>query len=324
MGPVVWRAMVALFLLLAGCGGDTSTRFCFGSETFCEDVFARNQAPRADAGPDREATSGADVVLDGSDSDDDDGRVAAYAWAQESGPAVALGNATHAVVSFTAPEVARATDLVFRLTVTDDDGASDTDLTRITVLPAATAATALPGAAAATRTGLELLTTRYLPSPLPGLEPCCTDETYLGLWLGARVLGHGAGLDDDLNVLLDELRMLAQARLPAASGDMPRLLHLGYRALACLTEELDPATAELARRAAGPGGIVPADWMNAIARTYPALAGDAVTELPARAQNLLEAVARGMIPQPALLAAATATVAASLNPAGTCLAPGPG
>ena len=87
-------------------------------------VRAAGTAPTADAGSDRLADPGEAVTLDGRASADDAwGQVAAYAWRQTAGPAVALAGADTATPSFTVPQPAAAgAQLVFALEVTDDLG----------------------------------------------------------------------------------------------------------------------------------------------------------------------------------------------------------
>ena len=93
-----------------------------------------NRPPVADAGDDQSAASGTAVTLAGSGSDTD-GRVVEYAWTQTAGPTVALTGAAAATATFTAPEVTARTTLTFRLTVTDDDGATDGDEATVAVTP---------------------------------------------------------------------------------------------------------------------------------------------------------------------------------------------
>ena len=90
-----------------------------------------NVAPTADAGDDQTVDSGETVTLDGTGSTDSDGTIASFAWTQTSGPAVTLTGADTATPSFTAPT--GPASLTFELTVTDNDGATDTDSVTVDV-----------------------------------------------------------------------------------------------------------------------------------------------------------------------------------------------
>ncbi|RPH93447.1 MAG: hypothetical protein EHM68_15695, partial [Lysobacterales bacterium] len=89
-----------------------------------------NQAPTANAGANRSVQPGESVTVSGSGSDAD-GAIVGWSWTQISGTAVSLSGAATQQVQFTAP--ATAGDIRLRLTVTDDDGATDTDDVIITV-----------------------------------------------------------------------------------------------------------------------------------------------------------------------------------------------
>ncbi|MCY3542920.1 MAG: PKD domain-containing protein, partial [Chloroflexi bacterium] len=89
-----------------------------------------NRAPTAYAGADRAVSAGETVTLFGSGRDPD-GDTLEYAWTQRSGTPVGLTNSTTSRLSFTAPD--DGATLVFRLTVTDPGGLSDTDDATITV-----------------------------------------------------------------------------------------------------------------------------------------------------------------------------------------------
>lgn len=92
-----------------------------------------NVAPTADAGVDQSVDEGAAVSLPGAGTDTD-GTIASYAWTQTSGAdAGAITDADMANASFTAPMLVATEDLVFTLTVTDDDGATGADTVTITV-----------------------------------------------------------------------------------------------------------------------------------------------------------------------------------------------
>ncbi|MCP5076853.1 MAG: hypothetical protein GY951_02175, partial [Psychromonas sp.] len=56
---------------------------------------------------------------------DSDGSIASYLWLQTSGPAVEITNSDSAEISFSAPQ--ESAKLTFRLTVTDNDGATAHD-----------------------------------------------------------------------------------------------------------------------------------------------------------------------------------------------------
>ena len=96
-----------------------------------------NQAPVANAGADSSVDEGSAVTLDGSASADPDGSITAYDWTQTSGTAVTLAGADTDIATFTAPMVVAAETLVFRLTVTDNEGATGTDSVAVSVSPVA-------------------------------------------------------------------------------------------------------------------------------------------------------------------------------------------
>ncbi len=70
---------------------------------------------------------------------DPDGTIVSYSWTQTSGESVTLQNADSSSATFQAPEVITDEQLIFELTVTDDDGASATDSVQITILNVTTA-----------------------------------------------------------------------------------------------------------------------------------------------------------------------------------------
>ncbi|RJP84137.1 MAG: hypothetical protein C4518_19730 [Desulfobacteraceae bacterium] len=89
--------------------------------------------PIADAGPNQSVKEGVRVTLDGTKSSDADGTIVSYRWEQMDGEQVALSNATTSRPTFTTPFVKGGDTLVFQLTVTDDDGNTDTDSVNIIV-----------------------------------------------------------------------------------------------------------------------------------------------------------------------------------------------
>ncbi|MGI2111599.1 PKD domain-containing protein [Shewanella frigidimarina] len=78
-----------------------------------------------------------EVQLNGSASVDSDGQIQSYKWLQidNGAPTVALSDATQSVTGFIAPEVQQDTEFSFQLTVTDNEGATNSVETRLTVFP---------------------------------------------------------------------------------------------------------------------------------------------------------------------------------------------
>lgn len=90
-----------------------------------------NQAPIANAGPAQTVSGAATVTLDGSASTDPDGSIASYQWTQTSGPAVTIQNATQAKAQVSLPAPTTATLYTFKLTVTDNLGATNSATTDV-------------------------------------------------------------------------------------------------------------------------------------------------------------------------------------------------
>jgi hypothetical protein len=89
--------------------------------------------PIANAGGDLVVDELDAVQLSGAGSSDPDGGALTYAWTQLTGPAAALTGADTATPSFTAPQVAVDTPVLFQLRVTDAQGLSDIDEVLVTV-----------------------------------------------------------------------------------------------------------------------------------------------------------------------------------------------
>ena len=97
-------------------------------------VGTANQPPVADPGNARTVEEGSTVILDGGDSYDADGEIAAYQWRQTGGSPVTLSDKTVPSPTFVPPPVgADGTALIFELSVTDDGGLQHSDEIRITV-----------------------------------------------------------------------------------------------------------------------------------------------------------------------------------------------
>lgn len=83
--------------------------------------------PVADAGTNQKVKEAETVTLDGSQSSDVDGTIAEFEWNQSSGPSITLYSTDTETPYFTAPDVNNnEVYLIFKLTVTDDFGLTDT------------------------------------------------------------------------------------------------------------------------------------------------------------------------------------------------------
>ncbi|MCH9693210.1 MAG: FG-GAP-like repeat-containing protein [Gammaproteobacteria bacterium] len=102
------------------------------------------QPPAADAGPDQTIDASSFVALDGTGSSDSDGVIAAYAWAQTGGINVTLSSTQSASPTFTSPSSGGT--LTFELTVTDNQGLTDSDTVQVVVTPPPVPPTANAGA----------------------------------------------------------------------------------------------------------------------------------------------------------------------------------
>lgn len=91
---------------------------------------ALNVAPIANAGPDRTVSLPLSLLIVNGSATDSDGTIASYAWTKVSGGTVTLANINAATVSLTG---LLSGSYVFRLTVTDDTGATATDDVTIVV-----------------------------------------------------------------------------------------------------------------------------------------------------------------------------------------------
>lgn len=91
-----------------------------------------NAAPQANAGSDITVNKLEKVTLVGSGADSD-GSISSYYWSVVSGPSVSLSSPNTASLTFTAPDVTVMSQLVLRLMVTDNEGATATDDVMITI-----------------------------------------------------------------------------------------------------------------------------------------------------------------------------------------------
>jgi len=97
-----------------------------------KNTIVPNQSPTANAGLDQSINENTTATLNGSGTDSD-GWISGYQWTQISGTTVSIVNANSANASFTAPNISSDTTLTFRLTVTDNSGATATDIMAVNI-----------------------------------------------------------------------------------------------------------------------------------------------------------------------------------------------
>ena len=94
---------------------------------------AVNKAPVADPGKDQQVDEGTNVILDGSNSTDAGNESLIYKWEQLSGPPITIPDTNKDRIQFFAPLVNHETDMIFKLTVTNQNGAHNSKKIHITV-----------------------------------------------------------------------------------------------------------------------------------------------------------------------------------------------
>lgn len=94
-----------------------------------------NLSPTANAGANQTVNEQTTVNLNGTASSDSDGSISQYLWEQTAGQSVTLNNANSAQASFNAPDISTTETFTFKLTVTDNQGASASATTSVTVNP---------------------------------------------------------------------------------------------------------------------------------------------------------------------------------------------
>ncbi len=201
-----------------------------------------------------QVTSGDNILLDGSSSNDADGSIREFSWVQIAGTTVLLEDANTEIARFVAPDVPGT--LEFRLSVVDNSGAADANEVSIEVVSREQTATTI---------GVDLLTHYLPPWPLVDakfIQPRVPSKrvAYLGLWLSVV----SRCIDDDnrgcpakvleIDTLLDQLRVLVSAvpdmvAVTVAATDAQPALNLAARGLQEVAKAIgqrDPALAQQA------------------------------------------------------------------------------
>jgi len=96
-----------------------------------------NQLPTVNISGPASADESSSVTFTAS-ATDSDGEITSYLWTQIDGPSVSILNSTSDSMSFIAPEVDVDTTANFKVTVTDNDGATGSDTISITILDTTT------------------------------------------------------------------------------------------------------------------------------------------------------------------------------------------
>ncbi len=120
--------IISLFVSACGGGSNTTTNTPTPLPT-------PNESPKAvvTSEQDFSVVGLKEVMLDGSNSTDSDGTITKYSWSQTSGTPVTIVDANKAELTFTPGNISET--LTFQLTVTDNDGATDSTEVTLTVSP---------------------------------------------------------------------------------------------------------------------------------------------------------------------------------------------
>ncbi len=155
---------------VASCGPEWCLTYPYSRRNASATLTAPNVAPVAGAGSDRAITLPTNsVVVSGATATDSDGTVASRVWAFVSGPSTAnITNST--TLTPTLNGLTTAGTYIFRLTVTDNDGATDTDTMQVVVSPALGTYCMIPpsstmSAASCTHPSLDSGASDYVPIP---------------------------------------------------------------------------------------------------------------------------------------------------------------
>ena len=164
-----------------------------------------NQNPVANAGNNITITAPLNnVILNGSSSFDPDGTIQAYLWSEVSGPSVATisntGNVSPTVTGLVVGVY------VFRLQVTDNDGATNTDQVTVTVLADVNKLSLPPVAVAGTDTTIYLPVDTYILNGQQSYDPDGTIVAYQWQQISGP---NTAGSTSMNNVQVDLTNMLA-------------------------------------------------------------------------------------------------------------------
>jgi hypothetical protein len=147
-----------------------------------------NYIPSANAGSDKSYSSPSKIYLTGSGSDSD-GSVSAYRWTKIAGPSATLSNSTSASAS---ASVTSSGTYIFKLTVTDNAGATDSDYIKV-VVGSSTSSSTTTNAAPVAKAPSDVTLT--LPSSTAYLQGSATDsDGSIASYSWAKLSGPSANL----------------------------------------------------------------------------------------------------------------------------------
>ncbi len=156
-------------------------------------VVLPNQAPVANAGTNLTITlPDNSISLNGTSSFDPDGTIATYAWSQVSGPSAAV--ITGANTSTPAVSQLVVGQYVYQLTVTDNNGASNSDQVTITVDPAVAKVDLPPVANAGPSDTLTLPNNTYMLNASQSTDPDGTITSYQWQQIGGPNTVNSSGM----------------------------------------------------------------------------------------------------------------------------------
>ena len=161
------------------------------------------------------AEAGVIVFLIGTASDPD-GTMVSYRWEQTAGAMVLLASADELVTAFTAPDVSTDETLAFRLTVTDNNGATGHDTVSVTVTPPLRSGRISGALIIGEGSVLDGDTKDEFD---PAVENSTLQGQRIPLTLPVTVAGHVNHLDDEVDVY--HFTLPVQTDIVLKTGDWP-------------------------------------------------------------------------------------------------------
>lgn len=128
--------LILTLLFTLGCSDSDSNRFTPSSPPNTNPDPEINVDPVANAGADQHILENTRITLDASASQDSDGQITQYKWVQvftQNAPTLTITNSGEKMATVAIPVLQQDKTFVFKLTVTDDKGASNSDQVEVHV-----------------------------------------------------------------------------------------------------------------------------------------------------------------------------------------------